>query len=70
MSTAATGVYARLLCVACVVLAMLVPSSAEQRAPSDLDAFMARVLTRRDDNWKRMQQYVLDERDTFQLLGP
>jgi len=31
---------------------------------------MSRVLARRDDNWKRMQQYVLDERETFQLLGP
>jgi hypothetical protein len=31
---------------------------------------MARVLARRDDNWKRMQQYVLDERETFQILGP
>ena len=30
---------------------------------------MARVLARRDDNWKRMQQYVLDERETFQILG-
>ena len=31
---------------------------------------MSRVLARRDDNWKRMQQYVLDERETFQILGP
>ena len=37
---------------------------------NDLDAFMARVLARRDDNWKKLQQYVLDERETFQLLGP
>jgi hypothetical protein len=39
-------------------------------AQSDLDALMARVLARRDDNWKKLQQYVLDERETFQLLGP
>jgi hypothetical protein len=31
---------------------------------------MARVLTRRDDNWTKLQQYVLDERETFQILGP
>ena len=31
---------------------------------------MAAVLARRDDNWKKLQQYVLDERETFQLLGP
>jgi hypothetical protein len=48
---------------------MLVPVAAQPREASDLDAFMSRVLARRDDNWKRMQQYVLDERETFQILG-
>jgi hypothetical protein len=38
--------------------------------PSDLDAFMERVLARRDENWKKMQQYVLDEQERFQLTGP
>jgi hypothetical protein len=37
---------------------------------SDLDAFMARVLARRDENWKKMQQYILDEHERFQLTGP
>lgn len=37
---------------------------------SDLDAFMAQVITRRDDNWKKLQQYVLDEDETFQITGP
>jgi hypothetical protein len=60
----------RLLLVSCAVVAALLPAAAQQRAPSDLDAFMSRVLARRDDNWKRMQQYVLDERETFQILGP
>lgn len=31
---------------------------------------MARVLARRDENWKKLQQYILEERETFQLLGP
>jgi hypothetical protein len=39
-------------------------------AQSDLDAFMERVIARRDDNWKKLQQYILDERETFQLTGP
>ena len=39
-------------------------------AQSDLDALVAKVLTRRDDNWKKLQQYVLNERETFQLLAP
>ena len=33
---------------------------------NDLDAFMSRVLARRDENWKKLQQYVLEERETFQ----
>ncbi len=37
---------------------------------SDLDAFMSRVLARRDDNWKKLQQYVLDERERFRIIGP
>ena len=59
----------RLLLISCAVLAFL-PVAAQQREASDLDAFMSRVVARRDDNWKRMQQYVLDERETFQVLGP
>jgi hypothetical protein len=39
-------------------------------AQTDLDAFMARVLERRDDNWKKLQQYVLEERETIQVTGP
>lgn len=40
------------------------------RPQTDLDAFMARVLARRDENWKKLQQYVLDERETVEVLGP
>src|SRR5438270_6107098 len=39
-------------------------------AQTDLDAFMKQVLARRDDNWKKLQQYVLDEREQFELRGP
>jgi hypothetical protein len=39
-------------------------------AQTDLDAFMQQVLARRDDNWKKLQQYVLDERETMELRGP
>jgi hypothetical protein len=37
---------------------------------TDLDAFMHEVLVKRDDNWKKLQQYVLDERETIDLKGP
>ena len=39
-------------------------------AQSDLDAFMEKVLARRDDNWKKLQQYVLEEKEGFDLTGP
>ena len=31
---------------------------------------MAQVLARRDENWKKLQQYVLEEQERFQLTGP
>jgi len=39
-------------------------------AQSDLDEFMRQVLARRDENWKKLQQYVLDERERLDMLGP
>jgi hypothetical protein len=30
---------------------------------------MSQVLVRRDDNWKRLQQYILDEREQIELRG-
>jgi hypothetical protein len=37
---------------------------------NDLDAFMARVLERRDETWRKLHDYVLDETEQFRLLGP
>ena len=31
---------------------------------------MEQVIARRDENWKKLQQYVLEERESFQVLGP
>jgi hypothetical protein len=48
-------------------------SLAAQPVPArdtDLDRFMAAVLARRDDNWKKLQQYILDERERVQVVGP
>lgn len=39
-------------------------------AQTDLDAFMGQVLAHRDQNWKKLQQYVLDEREQIELRGP
>ena len=60
--------------VATVVLGLLVaawpPAAPTVSAQTDLDAFMGQVLARRDDNWKKLQQYVLDEREVIDLRGP
>ena len=39
-------------------------------AQTDLDRLMADVVARRDDNWKKLQQYVLREEATFRVTGP
>ena len=58
-----------LLAVLCLgFLSAAVPASLN--AQSDLDAFMEKVLARRDDNWKKLQQYVLEEKEGFDLTGP
>jgi hypothetical protein len=51
-----------------VVAAMLIGTGLS--AETDLDAFMRRVLSRRDENWKKLQQYVLDEKELIDLRGP
>ena len=39
-------------------------------AQTDLDAFMKKVIARRDDNWKKLQQYILTEKDVIEIRGP
>ncbi len=54
-----------------VVLAMAVASGAAAPiAQNDLDVFMKSVVAKRDDNWKKFQQYVLDEREQIEVRGP
>jgi hypothetical protein len=54
---------------------MAAPLPFADRAPapaptqSDLDALMKRVLAQRDENWKKLQQYILDERDQIEVRG-
>jgi hypothetical protein len=43
---------------------------AAPQAQTDLDAFMRQVLAKRDDNWKKLQQYILDEHESIDLRGP
>ena len=36
---------------------------------SDLDELMGQVLQHRDENWKKLQQYVLEERETMEVTA-
>ena len=53
---------------ALVAAAFLHPSAVS--AQNDLDAFMKQVLERRDDNWKKLREYVLDEKEDLDIRGP
>jgi hypothetical protein len=63
-------------CTSLIALAVLVCSPAiEAQAPqppkpTDLDTFMARALQRRDIDKKVLNEYVLDEVEAFEVLGP
>jgi hypothetical protein len=56
--------------LACGIVTTGASSPLKHEAQSDLDAFMQKVMLRRDDNWKKFQQYVLDEREQVEFRGP
>jgi hypothetical protein len=51
--------------VACVTL-LAAPPTPE----GDLDDFMRQVLASRDENWKKLQQYILEESERIDVRGP
>jgi hypothetical protein len=68
-------------CLLALCLVVRTPANAQPAAPppaeapapsneSDLDRLMARVLTNRDHTWRALQEYLLDEREAFRLVGP
>jgi hypothetical protein len=60
-----------LLAAGLVAIAGWRPLAGQTTVPaSDLDAFMARVLDRRNDNWRALHDYILSEREQFELTGP
>ena len=56
--------------VAVVALLLTFIGSSAGAQESDLDALMAQVLERRNETWKALHDYVLDEREAFALVGP
>ena len=51
------------------VVAVVATGPATRAERSDLDEFMATVLATRDENWKKLHQYLLDERERVSLTG-
>jgi hypothetical protein len=58
------------LACAAACAAIATTGASAQAGGTDLDAFMKQVLAQRDENWKKLQQYVLDERETIDIRGP
>ena len=58
------------IAVSASLAVLLLASATPSAQPNDLDRLMEQVLARRDENWKKLQQYLLDERETFDLTGP
>lgn len=54
-----------LLPAVCLAAAVIAHPSAQ----SDLDSLMAQVLNHRDENWKKLQQYTLTERERLQVTA-
>ena len=62
--------FSRLRLFVAAIVVSTVSGLAAQSGPTDLDAFMKQVLAQRDENWKKLQQYVLDERESLDIRGP
>jgi hypothetical protein len=64
----------RLVCATAAVLISVCPGAAAQNASpaesTDLDEFMKTVLAQREVNRQTLEQYVLDERERVEVLGP
>ncbi len=62
----------RLWIVTCLLAALpsLAAAQPAARPPTDLDRLMEDVVRRRDDNWKKLQQYILTERQKVTVTGP
>lgn len=62
------------LLAACLALTVSLdaqtPPSRPAQPSSELDVFMEKVLARREFNRQTLKQYILDETEEFELLGP
>jgi hypothetical protein len=62
-------VFLAALAACAVVYAVPAPSFSVESVQKNLDAFMKEVLAKRDENWKKLQQYILDEKEKIEIRG-
>lgn len=59
--------------MALILVTAGVPARGQESTPSgdpeDIDAFMAKVLERRETNWDQLYDYVFSERETMEIKG-
>src|SRR5215203_2128935 len=67
---ASLGALRRMFPIVALGAGLLVALGAVSSAQSDLDTFMQQVLERRDANWRKLQQYILEEREQIEMRGP
>ena len=61
-----TAVTRQIFTGVCVLVAV---AGGLQAAQTDLDSLMGTVLLKRDENWKKLQQYVLEERESMEVTA-
>ena len=52
------------------VMAQRAQAPGDAKPRNELDAFMEKVLAQRDVNRQTLRQYILDEAEEFEVLGP
>ena len=52
------------------VVAQRAQAPGDAKPRNELDAFMEKVLAQRDVNRQTLRQYILDEAEEFEVLGP
>ena len=52
-----------------VAFALVAATGGTPAAQTDLDTLMGSVLLKRDENWKKLQQYVLEERESMEVTA-
>jgi len=58
------------IALVCALSASVLAARPAPAVQSDLDDFMKQVLANRDENWKKLQQYILEEREAVEVRGP